>query len=42
MLESDPRRDTSGSFLRDLGELSELNLLIDDLHRAITVIRSTP
>jgi len=31
MFESDLRRDnTSGNFLRDLGELSELILLIDD------------
>ena len=31
MFESDLRPDdTSGNFLRNLGELSELNLLIDD------------
>jgi len=41
MFESDLRRDdTSGNSVRDLGELSELNLLIDVWHRGITVNRS--
>jgi hypothetical protein len=42
MLECDPQRDTSGNFLRDLGELSEHSLLIDAWHQAITVNRPAP